>query len=267
MKVRVDLSKEAVSIAIPLQFDGPQPNHFGADLATASPMRSGEFVGDTKQGGSCNAEQVTFNPHCNGTHTESISHIIDHLMAPHEVIKQPLMTAYLLTVSPQKASSLKGNDDTYQPPLSPDDMIIRKSDFTAVIKNLQNGVKALIIRTLPNDKNKKNKIYSGANQPPYFSNQAMQWLVNHTEIEHLLVDMPSVDRLHDEGLLSNHRIFWNIQPGSHQSDENQHRHKTITEMIYVPDAIKDGAYLLNLQLPRLCLNAVPSNPLLYALKS
>ena len=264
---RIDFTKPPVSIAIAMQFGGPQPNHFGAELATAKPMQSGSFIGDTRQGGSCNAEQISFNPHCNGTHTESISHLINDLIAPHQVIKQPLMPAYVLSLSPQPYADVNDGVDSYQPPAESQDLLICKDMLTAVRNKIHRGVKALIIRSLPNPKSKLSQSYGGSQQPPFFSNQAMQWLVEHTEVEHLLVDMPSVDRLQDDGLLSNHRIFWNIEPGSHRSTEHQHQHKTITEMVYVADHIKDGHYILNLQVPRLNLNAVPSNPMLYQLKS
>jgi hypothetical protein len=244
-----------------MQFDGPQPNHFGAKLATAKPMQAGSFVGDTTQGGSCNAQDITFNPHCNGTHTESISHVIDELIPPHSVLEQPLMLAYLLTLEP--ASHVA--NDSYQPPIEPGDKLINKYQLTAVRESLHSGVKALIIRTLPNTASKLTHQYGRDIHPAFFSNEAMQWLVDETHVEHLLVDMPSVDRLHDDGMLSNHRIFWNIAADTHDSNEQQFRHKTITEMVYVPNTIKDGAYLLNLQLPRLNLNAVPSNPVLYGL--
>jgi len=259
MEARAQLNKPPVSIAIAMQFDGPQPNHFGANEATAKPMQSGGFIGDTTQGGSCNAQEVTFNPHCNGTHTESISHVIDELIAPHEVVVQPLMLAQLITLEASSDAVL----DTYQPPIEPGDKVIGLHQLTAVLKDLHEDVKALIIRTLPNTTTKQTCRYGQDVNPAFFSNEAMQWLVEETEIDHLLVDLPSVDRLYDDGLLSNHRLFWNIDPGSHQSSEQQHRHKTITEMVYVPNDIKDGAYLLNLQLPRLNLNAVPSNPVLY----
>lgn len=263
MSVRINLNKPPASIAIAMQFDGPQPNHFGANEASAVPMRSGSFIGDTTQGGSCNAQEITFNPHCNGTHTESISHVINELIAPHEVLLQPLMRAELITLEATSHVS----KDSYQPPLEPGDKLICKHQLTAVKERLHRGVKALIIRTLPNTESKFTHRYGEDIHPAFFSNEAMQWLVEQTQVEHLLVDLPSVDRLHDDGLLSNHRLFWNIQPGSHQSAENQFRHKTITEMIYVSNAIKDGSYVLNLQLPRLNLNAVPSNPMLYQLKS
>ncbi len=256
---RVNLKKAPVSIAIPLNFNGPQPNHFGANEACAKPMQAGDFIGDTTQGGSCNAQEITLNPHCNGTHTESISHVIDDLIAPHEAVKQPLMMAHLITLEATSHVTM----DSYQPSIEPGDKVICKYQLTAVTKSLHKGVKALIIRTLPNTGSKATHRYGQDIHPAFFSNEAMQWLVNETQIDHLLVDLPSVDRLHDDGLLSNHRLFWNIEPGSHQLTENQYQHKTITEMVYVPNEIQDGAYLLNLQLPRLNLNAVPSNPVLY----
>ncbi len=260
MTFSINTDEPPISLAIAMDFKGPQPNHFGAAAASATPMRSGDFIGDTRQGGSCNADEVRFNPHCNGTHTESLSHVIDHLLPPHEVVKQPLMHALLVTVNP-----VSGLQEAYQPPLEKTDKIISKDMLSGVSKNLHKNIKALIIRTLPNDKTKKTYQYGNPVQPPFFSNLAMQWLSNHSRVEHLLVDFPSVDRLHDDGLLSNHRIFWNIEPGSHDASDKQHKHKTITEMIYVPADVADGEYLLDLQLPRLNLNAVPSNPLLYRL--
>lgn len=260
MTIRINPDQTPVSIAIALDFDGPQPNHFGAQPATARPMQSGSFIGDTTQGGSCNAEEIQINPHCHGTHTESLSHVIDRLLPPHEVLKQPLMRALLVTVEPQAQVQ-----EAYQPPLEMADKVITKDMLTAVSKGLHNGVKALIIRTLPNQEDKKTHQYGNPIQPPFLTNKAMQWLLEATSIEHLLVDFPSVDRLHDEGLLSNHRLFWNIAPGSHDFSPQQLQHKTITEMVYVPASVVDGEYILNLQLPRLNLNAVPSNPLLYAI--
>ena len=73
-RLRVDFSKPA-SIAIPLDFAGPQPSCFGAPRAAGPPARAGDFVGDTRAGGSCNCEILTLAPHCNGTHTECVGHV------------------------------------------------------------------------------------------------------------------------------------------------------------------------------------------------
>ena len=39
-------------------------------------------------------------------------------------------------------------------------------------------------------------------------------------INHLLVDLPSIDRIYDEGKLANHRIFWNVEPGSFEINDS-----------------------------------------------
>jgi hypothetical protein len=41
---------------------------------------------------------------------------------------------------------------------------------------------------------------------------------------------------------------------------------TITEMIFVNDAVKDGSYLLNLQIAPFENDASPSKPILFAIK-
>jgi hypothetical protein len=40
---------------------------------------------------------------------------------------------------------------------------------------------------------------------------------------------------------------------------------TITEMVFVPDAVADGIYLLNIQIASLETDASPSKPVLYPL--
>jgi hypothetical protein len=223
-------------------------------------MGSGDFIGDVSQGGSCNAEQVTLNPQCNGTHTETIGHIVEdknQQLAPYQVIQSPLIKAYVLTVKPIK--HYRG-EDSYTPPIQPSDCIICKDMLATVNKSLHN-VKALIIRTLPNDNSKKRRQYGDNCQPPFFTHEALHWLVKETSIEHLLVDMPSIDKMYDAGLLSNHRIYWQVDERGRWLDGDQ-SHKTITEMIYVPDTIEDGLYTLNLQVAAWQLNAVPSNPVL-----
>ena len=76
-------------------------------------------------------------------------------------------------------------------------------------------------------------------------------------IEHLLIDLPSVDREEDGGLLAGHKAFWKLPaPGGRE-------HCTITEMIYVDPSISDGLYLLNIQTPSMTLDACPSRPVLF----
>jgi hypothetical protein len=75
-------------------------------------------------------------------------------------------------------------------------------------------------------------------------------------VNHLLIDTPSVDREEDGGELLAHHAFWNVP------DEPRYR-ATITELIYVPDEIEDGPYILNIQMAPFENDASPSRPVLY----
>jgi arylformamidase len=112
----------------------------------------------------------------------------------------------------------------------------------------------LIIRTLPNDKSKLTRNYNKTN-PPYLEESLATYL-NKQGIFHLLVDLPSLDREEDGGKLSAHKAFWGIPNKLRPS-------ATITELIYVPNEVKDGTYLLNLQIAAFELDATPSKPVLY----
>jgi kynurenine formamidase len=115
---------------------------------------------------------------------------------------------------------------------------------------------AIVIRTLPNSVTKKSQIWSG-NNPPYFTIGAMQKIVDQG-YNHLLTDFPSVDPEEDGGTLAAHRVWWNYP-------QNPRKNATITELIFVADHIQDGIYLLNIQVPKIHSDAVPSQPVLYNL--
>jgi hypothetical protein len=92
-------------------------------------------------------------------------------------------------------------------------------------------------------------------------------LISQLNVNHLLVDIPSVDRTFDEGKLSAHHIYWDVKQGSHDVDTQNHSLKTITEMIYVPDEVEDGVYLLNLQIAPFVSDASPSRPVLFRINN
>ena len=249
---------DGVSLAIELYFDGPQPRHFGADSASARPMRSGAFVGDTRQGGSCNVAEIRLNPHCNGTHTESVGHIVDQPVAVGQLARG-FYKARLLTVRPQQASTLS---DNYQPNLVDDDWLISRAMLQQAWAALPDArPEALIIRTLTNEQSKKQRDYS-RHSAAFFSTQAMHWILER-QICHLLVDLPSIDKSHDQGRLHNHHLFWQVTPGSRCLTANSRTYATITELIYVPPELADGDYWLSLQLPCWQLDAAPSRPLVW----
>ncbi len=72
----------------------------------------------------------------------------------------------------------------------------------------------------------------------------------------MLIDLPSVDKEKDDGKLLAHNAFWNTS-GKIRLDA------TITEFIFVPNAVIDGTYFLNLQIAPFENDASPSKPILY----
>jgi kynurenine formamidase len=246
-------------ISIPLDFDGAQPNAYAVEKAASKPYETGNLIGDTRRGGSCNFEQIKFIPHCNGTHTESIGHITHARISVHDCLQDVFIPATLVSVAPKNAGE---TNETYAVDLSSEDKLItRHSLESALQKNNENFLDGLIIRTLPNDKDKLTKTYL-EEIPPFFSTEAMNF-IREKNIKHLLVDVPSIDRIFDEGKLSNHRIFWNVEAGSFESSEESFPHKTVTEMIFAPELIEDGEYLLNLQIAAFKSDASPSRPILF----
>ena len=238
-----------VDLSIPLKFNGPQPNAYGVAAATSKPVEAGSLIGDTRQGGSVNFERYTFIPHCNGTHTECVGHITHERISVRDCLQDVIVTAVLVSVEPETT-----NDG---------DLIITGSILDKAVSSVRGAdtPQTLIVRTLPNDERKLTRQYGDANVPPYFTTEAMEYIVE-CGFKHLLVDTPSIDRLFDEGKLSNHRIFWNVEQGSFEINDDTRINSTITEMIYVPNEVNDGVYLLNLQIAPFDSDCAPSRPLL-----
>ena len=251
-KYNVDFSK-GIDISIPLNFNGEQPNTYGVDKAIAKPYQDGQFIGDTRKGGPCNFETYSFTPHCNGTHTECIGHITNERIDILSSLNEGMIPATLISITP------KATDENYIPDLNSEDLVITQEDLELQLKDINsNFLRGLIVRTLPNSESKKSRDYMKDN-PSFFSIEAMRYIVS-LGVEHLLIDTPSVDRLLDEGNLSAHNIFWETQGKIFNLNA---KNKTITEMIFASDKIKDGSYLLNLQIPAFVSDAAPSRPILY----
>jgi arylformamidase len=140
-------------------------------------------------------------------------------------------------------------------------MITKKSIESALGNYNSDFTEGLIIRTLPNDDSKKSRRYE-KNPPPYFSIEAMK-LIKDLNVKHLLVDIPSVDRSRDSGRLTAHHIYWDVAQGTHNVDRTNHSLNTITEMIYVPNTVGNGKYMLNLQIAPFTADAAPSRPVIY----
>jgi arylformamidase len=274
--VRIDLNRP-ISLAIDLEFSGQQPRHFGAPEATSRPFAVPGFSGSVEHGASCNCQIVTLIPHCNGTHTECVGHLTREPLDAHRVAPLGFIPAVLVTIEPIAASTSAESTD---PTPHPNDQLITRIALekswlaaTATGTGAAGAVtasrttpthfepRALIIRTLPNHPDKQHQNYSNST-PPYLSREAAELLIER-RIEHLVVDLPSIDRAHDEGRLTAHRIFFGLPPGSTTLAQATRPRATVTELAYIPDTAPDGPYLLELQVPALGGDAVPSRPLLY----
>ena len=268
---------EVHDLSIPLRFADEQLECFGAPPAREQALEAGSFVGDVRRGGSCNCATYTLTAHCNGTHTECVGHITAERLSVRELCTELFSVALLISVEPVPASST--SESTTPPPKSGDFLITRAALETAVrtldsqmaatqlpgleLSRAAIAQRALVIRTMPNDASKRLRRYS--EQPaPYFSAEAMQWIVTQG-VEHLVVDLPSLDRAEDEGNLTAHRIFWNVPPSVISIGSDTRRRATVTELAYVPDQVVDGLYLLNLQVAPFAADAAPSRPMLTAL--
>ncbi len=229
---------QPLDISIPLKEGMETVNAFYAPLLQIEPVRAGDFVGDMDEGGLLNFKNVQFNPHGNGTHTECVGHISPDGYTLNQCLKQFFFWAELVSIYPQKMEN--------------GDRVITLLQIQEAL-NKKNPA-ALIIRTMPNDDWKLRTNYSGAN-PPYLHHTATEYIVQQG-IQHLLLDLPSVDREQDEGKLLSHKAFW-------QYPTHPRLQSTITELIYISNTIKDGTYLLNLMITSLELDASPSKPILY----
>jgi arylformamidase len=259
--IRADLDRP-FDLAIPLRFGEAQPSAFGAPPATGAPLQVGDFIGDVALGGSCNCSELRLIPHCNGTHTECVGHVTRQRMHINQVSPGGLQPALLLSIATPAADACTEHSD---PPPRPSDRLITAQAIEAGWQRwpwADAPVRALALRTLPNDPDKPSRRYSAESPPPYLTRQAAEWLVA-SGIEHLLLDVPSVDRLDDGGRLSAHRVFWGLPAGSTDLSAARRPQATVTELMFAADTVPDGRYLLDLQVAPFAADAAPSRPVLY----
>jgi arylformamidase len=229
------------SLAIPLDPHGPQPAFFAPAAMSAEPLRAGAFVGDVRQGGSCNAEWLHWAPHCHGTHTECIGHITAQRLTVADCIDSGPVLAVLATVCPAAG-------------------MIALAELQRRLPAGAGNAAALILRTEPNGPEKLHRDYATGPAFPVLEKEAMAWLAT-LPLRHLLLDTPSADAP-DNPRLDNHRIWWGRDPCVRQHGHPPQR-RSITELIYAAAEVADGEYWLHLELSPLLSDATPSRPLIY----
>lgn len=233
----VDLLKP-IDISIPLRAGEENVNAWHASPVKIEPVRMGDWIGDVKQGGSVNFRNIFFNPHGNGTHTECVGHISKEDYTINQCLKRFFFIAELITILPDE--------------LPNGDKVITKAHIQDCLGDKR--PEAIVIRTLDNHISKIIRHYTNTN-PPYLLYEAAAF-IDELGIDHLLIDLPSVDKEVDDGKLLSHHAFW-------QYPENTKTERTISEMIYVPNNVFDGSYLLNIQIASFENDASPSKPLLF----
>jgi len=206
------------------------------------PFRAGSFVGSRLEGGPCNCEEISFSPHGNGTHTECVGHISIEKVTIRETLKNHLFFGKLISIQPTK--------------LNNGDHLITLDQVKPLLNDIE-FCDALIIRTWPNNEAKLTTNYSGSN--PCYLEPALGKALADAHIKHLIIDLPSVDREEDGGLLETHHAFW-------QYPNDTRLNATITELAYMPSSVQDGIYLLNLLIASFDSDASPSKPILYVLE-
>lgn len=235
-ELQIDLSKP-LDLSIPIKGSKENVNAWYISHPKIEPVIDGDFIGSVAEGSSTNFNNITFNPHAHGTHTECVGHITKELYSINDCLKTFFFLAEVITISPEKLD---------------DDLVISKKQLESALHN--KGPDAVVVRTLPNTNNKYTKQYSNSN-PPYLLEEAASFL-NEIGVSHLLIDLPSIDKEKDEGKLLAHKAFWNF-------NNDLRLDATITEFIFVPNHVKDGSYILNLQLASFENDASPSKPVLY----
>jgi kynurenine formamidase len=230
-----------LDISLPLRGDKKNVRAWHVGIPKIEPVSTGRKIFEVRHGAPVNFRNISFNPHGHGTHTECVGHITRKDISLYECFSEFFMPAILISVKPEKQ---KNND-----------RVITTGQIESALKG--QTAAAIIIRTLPNGPSKKSFCYSGTN-PAYLHHEAAAWLRNRG-FRHLLIDLPSVDRENDNGLLLSHHAFWN-HPQKTRKD------CTITELIYAKNSIKDGMYFLNLVPASIINDAAPVRAVLYAMK-
>ena len=235
----IDLSKP-LDISIPFRHGGSGIRAWGHEPASIQPYTSDTLIGSVTEGAAVNFNDIHFNPHAHGTHTECYGHISKEVHSVNNLFKRFFFYTEVITIAPEK----------YQ-----DDFVISRKQLRYALRNRKR--EALVIRTLPNTRQKVTQDYTHTN-PPYLLEETAIYL-KESGIEHLLIDLPSVDREQDAGALLAHRAFWNM--------EGKIRKKaSITELIFVRNEIPDGTYFLSFQVGPFENDAAPSRPVLYAIQ-
>jgi len=204
------------------------------------PFRIGTFVGSIEEGGAANCMVVTVAPHGAGTHTECIGHIANGDYSISNTLSNSFFLGYYSSV----AFSSVGEDK-----------VVSHSEIQEILLKLSKGTTALALNIEGNF-----SVDNSGTNPAYFLQETMELIVEYG-IEHLIVNIPSVDKEEDGGILAAHHTFWNYKrTGSPRLGA------TITELASFPEDLEAGSYMVEIQIAPIHSDASPSRIFLYPIK-
>jgi arylformamidase len=255
----VDVDRR-VDLSLPIRFGEKDSRAFFLPAASSSAVEAGGFVGDVRRGGSCNCESHTLTPHADGTHTEGPGHLLAARVPVQAPV--PVQLAVLVRVQPRllddSVDDVSGNHRH-------DDRVVDAALLHGALERVGDtaGATALVVATATGFDVRARR-YSGTN-PPYLTVDAAL-LVRERGFQHLLVDLPSIDREDDGGLLATHRAFFDLPAGSLAAVTLplpvDVAARTVTELCVVDDDVAEGRYALFLQVAPIEADAAPSRPML-----
>ncbi len=233
----VDL-KQGIDISSRYGLKALEPKAWQTPDVKIEPFKEDNWIAEVKQGSPVNFFNIFFNPHGNGTHTESIGHIRADQVSISDVLTEFHFMARLVKMESRKVD---------------DDKVITKDDFLAL--DIPLDVEALILNV---DYFVPDHDFSNTN-PPYFEATLLNFLAENG-VKHFITNLPSVDREQDAGALAGHKAFWNL--GGAARVEH-----TISELAHVPATVAPGLYFLNLQVAPFHNDAAPSRMVLFQLNA
>ena len=100
--IQIDLSKP-LDISIPLTNNEQNPIAWYQNTPEIEPVKMGDWIGKVSEGkSSTNFNNIFFNPHAHGTHTECLGHITLDFYSINQCLKHFFFTAELISVEPKK---------------------------------------------------------------------------------------------------------------------------------------------------------------------
>ena len=225
-------SNNGESISIPMNFNSNNnPKFYDESNPIKESYTSNDITYDIEKNPGCNVPVVKFNVHCSGTHTETGAHIFKESQSIGELSNLNFIPSRLITVRPQEQSN-----DVYHVKYDSDDQVITKKILKNSLDSFSDFLECIIIRTLPNNKDKIKFNYN-RHTHPFLSNDAIYYLKEKT-VKHIIIDTPSIDRSDDGGQLKNHKIFF--------TNDNTINKNTITELAFIPNHCIDGLSLIHI---------------------